>query len=240
MTGRIRFLSWNIHGGVGSDGRYDLSRIVDLITRHDPDIVALQEVDSRGRTGDDLPLPFLCKTLGEHAAEGRTLSAPDGHYGHCIISRFPLHRMAIHNLSFNAREPRCAIVADVEAPCGWFRLVTTHLGLGILERRAQAARLAQLASEAEGPCVMMGDFNDWFAFGRVRRSLKRVMPARTMERTFPSVLPLLRLDRIYCGAQARLIASWTGKDAAIASDHLPIIADVEIGETPIAAASRPA
>jgi len=240
MNGRIRFLSWNIHGGIGSDGDYDLSRIVDLIARHDPDIIALQEVDSRGRPGDELPFPFLCKTLGEYAVEGRTLSAPDGHYGHCIISRFPLRRMAVHNLSFSAREPRCAIVANVETACGWFRLVTTHLGLGILERRAQAARLAQLASEVKGPCVLMGDFNDWFAFGRVRRSLKRVMPARTMERTFPSFLPLLRLDRVYCNAQARLIASWTDKDAAIASDHLPIIADVEIGGNTSAGVPHPA
>lgn len=238
MAGRIRLLSWNIHGGIGSDGRYDLSRIVDLIAHHDPDIVALQEVDSRGRAGHETPLPFLCNALGEHAAEGRTLSAPDGHYGHCIISRFPLRRTATHNLSFSAREPRCAIVADVEAPSGRFRLVTTHLGLGIRERRAQAAKLAALASEGEGPCVMMGDFNDWFAFGRVRRSLKRVLPARTMERTFPSLLPLLRLDRIYCRAPARLVASWTGRGAAIASDHLPIIADIEI--EPTAAVTRPA
>ncbi|MBX3504217.1 MAG: endonuclease/exonuclease/phosphatase family protein [Parvibaculum sp.] len=226
MRQTIRLLSWNIHGGIGADGRFDLARIVRLIERHDPDVIALQEVDSRGRAGDAAPVAFLSQSLGEHAAEARTISAPDGHYGHCVISRFPLGDIRVEDLSFISREPRCAIVSSIETPGGTFRLVTTHLGLSIVERRAQAKRLAALACEGKGPCIAMGDFNDWFAFGHVRRRLKRVMPQRTMERTFPAAWPLLRLDRIYCAAPVRLVASWTDPEAASASDHLPVIADV--------------
>lgn len=229
MRKTIRLLSWNIHGGIGSDGRFDLARIVRLVERHDPDVIALQEVDSRGRAGETAPVAFLSRSLGEHAAEARTISAPDGHYGHCVISRFPLGDIRVEDLSFISREPRCAIIANVEAPYGTFRLVTTHLGLSILERRAQAARLAVLARAGDGPCIAMGDFNDWFAFGHVRRRLKRVMPARTMLRTFPAAWPLLRLDRIYCSAPARFVSSWTDHEAASASDHLPVIADVALG-----------
>lgn len=229
MLPSLRLLSWNIHGGVGPDRRYDLGRIVDLVARHDPDIVALQEVDSRGRRGRCAPLATLKNALGEHAAEARTISAPDGHYGHVVISRFPLIRTCVHDLSFGAREPRCAISSEIETPQGPLRLVTAHLGLGISERRDQSATLAALAREGEGPCVVMGDFNDWFSFGWVRRRLKGVLPARTMERTFPAACPLLRLDRIYCGAPARLLRSWTDTEARKASDHLPIIADLAIG-----------
>ncbi|HCX66577.1 endonuclease/exonuclease/phosphatase family protein [Parvibaculum sp.] len=226
MRQGLRVLSWNIHGGIGPDRRYDLSRIVDLVAAHDADVIALQEIDSRGRSGSAAPLLMLTEALGEHAAEARTISAPDGHYGHAVISRFPLASICVHDLSFRAREPRCAISATVEAPEGRFRLVTTHLGLSIWERHMQSARLAALARAGEGPCIMMGDFNDWFSFGWVRRRLKRELPSRTMERTFPAFRPLLRLDRIYCGSPARLMRSWTDDKAREASDHLPIIADI--------------
>ena len=40
-------MTWNIHGAFGRNPRFDLTRVVELILRADPDIVALQEVDSR-------------------------------------------------------------------------------------------------------------------------------------------------------------------------------------------------
>jgi endonuclease/exonuclease/phosphatase family metal-dependent hydrolase len=43
----VRVMTWNIHGGVGPDGHRDLGRVVELVRRHSPDVVALQEVDSR-------------------------------------------------------------------------------------------------------------------------------------------------------------------------------------------------
>ena len=71
-----RILTWNIHRAIGTDLRYDLDRIIEAIRRHDPDIVALQEVDSRGRDQTNLPLAALKKVLGSHAAEARTIVAP--------------------------------------------------------------------------------------------------------------------------------------------------------------------
>ena len=225
----LRVLSWNIHGGIGPDRRYDLGRIVDLVARHDPDVIAFQEIDSRGRAGENAPLAVLCEALGEHAAEGRTIVAPDGHYGHAVISRYPLADTGVTDLSFRSREPRCAIATHLETPHGKVRLVTVHLGLSVWERRMQSAVLAALARPHGLPSIVMGDFNDWFSFGWVRRRLRTVLPARTMQRTFPAARPLFRLDRIYCGGPAAIHRSWTDAQARKISDHLPIIADIGIG-----------
>ena len=70
-----RILTWNIHRAIGTDLRYDLDRIIESIRPHDPDIVALQEVDSRGMDQTNLPLAALKKVLGSHAAEARTINA---------------------------------------------------------------------------------------------------------------------------------------------------------------------
>jgi len=224
----VRLLTWNIHSGIGPDSTYDLARVVGLIRRHDPDIVALQEVDSRGRGDDDLPLPFLKQALGEHAAEARTVTAPDGHYGHVVISRWPMKETRLHDLSVLKREPRCAIETMVVTPYGPLHLVSTHLGLGIFERRRQAALLAGLASRSVEPTVMLGDFNDWFRRGAVRRALTQAMPARTMLKTFPARWPFLMLDRIYCRPRAALIRSWTDRAARSVSDHLPVFAEISL------------
>ena len=66
MSGSLRVLSWNIHGGVGPDRRYDLDRVVELAAAHDADVVALQEIDSRGER-EASPLRKLKEALGEHA-----------------------------------------------------------------------------------------------------------------------------------------------------------------------------
>ena len=74
--------------------------------------------------------------------------------------------------------------------------------------------------------MIIGDFNDWFWPGSVRSALSRELPGYTRYRTFPSRLPLLRLDRVYCRPAEALIRSYIDGGARQCSDHLPIIADV--------------
>ena len=224
----IRILTWNIHKGVGPDGSYDLDRIVRLVSRHAPDIAALQEVDSRRAPDGDSPFSFLRKALGEHCIEARAITAPDGDYGHMVVSRWPLSNPVLHDISVDRREPRRAIEATAETEHGPLHLVAVHLGLGFGERRRQAGILAGLARSAPYPTVMAGDFNDWIWRGRVNAALIRELPGRTWHRTFPSFLPLIRLDRIYCSPGAALVGSWTDPLARSASDHLPVIADIAI------------
>lgn len=228
LPASARVLTWNIHKGIGGDRRYDLGRIIDLTRRHEPDIVALQEVDSRGRDPTNLPLAALKLALGSHAAEARTIVAEDGHYGHVLISRWPLERIELHDVSIGRREPRCAIDAVVGAPRGRFRVIATHLGLGLGERNRQIRRLVELARAGDPAAglVMLGDFNDWH--GEVRRVLSGLLPAWSALRTFPARRPIFKLDRIFCRPAAALRQCWTDSEAVRASDHLPVIADLAL------------
>jgi endonuclease/exonuclease/phosphatase family metal-dependent hydrolase len=223
-----RILTWNIHKGIGSDRRYDLGRIINLARRHEPDIVALQEIDSRGRDPTDLPLEALKLALGSHAAEARTIVAEDGHYGHVLISRWPLEQIALHDVSIGRREPRCAIEAVIGTPRGSFRVIATHLGLGMGERKRQIGKLVALARAADPAeaLVMLGDFNDWH--GEVRRALDQLLPAWSFLRTFPARRPIFKLDRIFCRPPGALTQCWTDPEAARASDHLPVIGDLAL------------
>jgi endonuclease/exonuclease/phosphatase family metal-dependent hydrolase len=222
----IRLLTWNIHGGIGSDGNHDLARIVALIERHAPDIVALQEVDSR-RPGEPA-FEFLKGALGAHSVEARAITAPDGDYGHVVISRWPLRQSRLHDITITGREPRRAIETTVDTEHGPLHLVAVHLGLAFHERRRQARALAAIAGATPQTSVLVGDFNDWIWRGAVNAALLRELPGRTWHRTFPSFCPVTRLDRIYCRPVAALVRSWTDPAARLLSDHLPVIAEIAI------------
>ena len=228
-TPTVRIMTWNIHGGVGPDGRRDLERITELIKGHDPDIIALQEVDSRPRRHKPQPVfEAFAAALGSHCAEARLITAPDGDYGHVVISRWPFRQTARHDLSVKGREPRAAIEVTIETPSGRLHLVAAHLGLSLHERRYQTELLVSLARTGSDPSVLLGDFNDWVWRGSVRHALAACLPAWTQCRTFPAWLPVLALDRIYFRPSTLLVRSWTDKAARKASDHLPVIADIDL------------
>jgi len=224
--GRVRVMTWNIHGAVGRNPRFDLARVVELIRRWDPDIVALQEVDSRrALAGAANPFDYLPEALGIHGIGARSITGADGDYGQMLISRFPIVVHDVHDISYPEREPRCAIRAILETPIGSLTVIATHLGLSIRERRDQVRALIELAT-GKGPTVMVGDFNDWFWPGSVRKALTRVFGGRTRDRTFPSVFPLFRFDRVYCRPREVLAKSFIDPAARAVSDHLPVIADL--------------
>lgn len=222
----VRVMTWNIHGTLGLNPRFDLVRVADLIRRWDPDIVALQEVDSRRALADGAnPFEYLAGAVGVYGIGAISLTGADGDYGQMLISRFPVDQQEIHDISFGEHEPRRAIRAEIATPFGPLTFVATHLGLSIGERRRQAAMLIELAA-GNAPAVVAGDFNDWFWPGSVRAVLSRILAGRTRFRTFPAAFPLLRLDRIYCRPGVALVRSFVDRSARALSDHLPVIADL--------------
>jgi endonuclease/exonuclease/phosphatase family metal-dependent hydrolase len=220
-------MTWNIHGALGRNPRFDLTRVVDLIRRWDPDIVALQEVDSRRAfVAGTNPFDFLPGAIGVYGVGAKSLITEDGDYGQMLISRWPFRSHSERDISFPEREPRRAISAEVDTPAGPLRVVATHLGLSLRERRTQVRALIELAGN-EGPAVVIGDFNDWFWAGSVRAMLSRRLNGRTHYRTFPARFPLLRLDCVYCRPAGALVASFVDRAAYALSDHLPVIADLD-------------
>ena len=225
----VRLMTWNIHGAVGRNPRFDLARVVELIKQHRPDIVALQEIDSRRAIeGGGNPFVILQDALGNHGVGAKTITTADGEYGQALISRWPMQSSEICDISFPEREPRRAIRAEIATPAGLLRVIATHLGLSFGERRSQARALLELIGEPTMTTVMLGDFNDWFWAGSVRKVLARAFPGRTRHRTFPSICPVLHLDRVYCRPREALLQGYTDPSARRISDHLPVIADVRV------------
>jgi endonuclease/exonuclease/phosphatase family metal-dependent hydrolase len=226
--GLLTAMTWNIHGGLGPDGRHDLARILALVRRADPDILALQEVDSRRLRGGEHPLALFKRALGHHGIAAAAITTPDGDYGQVLLSRWPMSETEIHDISVPGREPRRAIAAVVDAPGGKLFVVAAHLGLAFGERRRQCRQMAKLSHQSRLTTVMLGDFNDWLWPGSVQKVLASSFPGRTHHRTFPAWLPLFKLDRIYCRPARALVTSRIDPEGRTVSDHLPVIAAIDL------------
>jgi endonuclease/exonuclease/phosphatase family metal-dependent hydrolase len=227
----LRLATYNVHSGVGRDGRRDPARVAEVIRELDADIVALQEVESHH--GDLEVLELLGERTGMRALAGPTMLRPVGDYGNALLTRLPVLELHRLDLSVPGREPRGALDAMLESrghrqghP---LRVIATHLGLRPAERRQQIqALLSALDPGIPGPTVLMGDLNEWFMWGRPLRRLHAHFGATPAPRTFPAHRPLFALDRIWVKPLHCLqrIAVHDSPLAREASDHLPLVAQL--------------
>jgi endonuclease/exonuclease/phosphatase family metal-dependent hydrolase len=233
---------WNLHGCVGTDGRRDVPRIAEALAVLKPDIAGLQEVDlTRLPDAPHDPLEILAKGTNMRSVHAPTLWR-DGHaYGNAVLSRWPMTATLPLDLSVPGKEPRNAMDVTLEHPAGRPRVLITHLGLGRKERRVQVARLTERLTLPLGgtggddgahPMVLMGDLNEWLPWGRTSvASLKAGFDADFSRRTFPSTLPLFRLDRMLFRPRPKRVIRVSdpprGFGVRRASDHLPLVVDLE-------------
>jgi endonuclease/exonuclease/phosphatase family metal-dependent hydrolase len=160
------------------------------------------------------------------------------HFGNAVLSRFPITQHLGHDLSWKTCEPRRLQRVDVTVNGAALHIYNVHLGTAILERRHQAQRLASIVSDRHvvGPKLVVGDFNEWMKglattllSARLRSvDLKDFLPRR---RTYPGLFPLLHLDHIYYAGRVEVVAVELPRTrlALVASDHLPLVADVRVG-----------
>ncbi|MGH9676584.1 MAG: endonuclease/exonuclease/phosphatase family protein [Candidatus Acidiferrum sp.] len=236
----MRLLTYNIHKGIGgSDRRYRIERIVDVIAAAQADVICLQEVDQNVRRSHFHDQPaLLAERLGA-AAHLYQLNVPhaDGGYGNLVLARWPFRRHAHVPLRLGKRKPRGAQLVIVDSPMGPLRIVNWHLGLSERERRWQARHLLRHPKFSEHdhlPTLIAGDFNDW------RNSLKRhgfagshfvqaTAPSRRF-RSFPAFLAVASLDKVYYRGDLRIdhVRVVRNRLTRRASDHLPLIVDFEM------------
>jgi len=237
MTVTLRVATYNIHRSRGLDRRVKPARIAAVLAEIDADVVALQEVvgASAAEAGQAAELGAALG-MGWVMASTRQLR---GHlFGNVVLSRLPIVGYAQYDLSWRNREPRCCQRVDLAVRTRTVHLYNVHLGTSILERRRQAVRLAAAVRDRRvgGPKIVVGDFNEWtrgLATKVLRESLRSVdlLAHLKRRRTYPGVFPLLHLDHIYYdGAHVEVLRVELPRTrtALIASDHLPLVADLRI------------
>ena len=224
---RIRVATYNVHGCVGLDRRFSAERIARVIAKLDADVVALQEVVTPVR-GVDVHAA-LAASGDFRIATLTTMRLAGGTFGNVLLSRFPIVEERSHDLSVAGREPRAALDATLDVSGRAVRVIATHLGLGASERRTQLARVVGIGCSPDVPTIVAGDFNVVRARSRALEEFFAQFGRTESPRTFPSIAPVFALDRIGVrGANWVTIGAHRGRLARVASDHLPLVATIEI------------
>jgi endonuclease/exonuclease/phosphatase family metal-dependent hydrolase len=233
---RLTLASYNVHGCVGGDGRRDLARVARVLKGLKADVIALQEVDCHPTDASaEEPVEILAGLSGFRAIWAPTRCNERGHFGNAVLTALPVQRTRTIDLSYRRYEPRSALEVDFEVGPARLRVIATHLGLWPSERRYQVRTLLRAASEDDAAItVLLGDINEWFLPGRPLRWLHARFGHTPALRTFPARFPILPLDRIWAHPSSALdhVRVQRLGEATVASDHLPVIAEIDLAAAP--------
>jgi endonuclease/exonuclease/phosphatase family metal-dependent hydrolase len=238
MDGPMRIVTYNVHRCQGIDGRYSPRRVLEVLQEISADVVALQEVVSKGEAArHDDQARFLAEELGLQLAVGHNRKFRGGDYGNVVLSRFPLGTTRNHDISVRGRERRGCFRADLRVGDDrTLHLFNVHLGTSYLERRRQARLLTEgeilKNGEITGPRLVLGDFNEWTA-GLTSRLLSEMLNSVDIRmhlrrtRTYPGFLPVMHLDHMYFDDELQLekMTLHRTRKALMASDHLPLVGE---------------
>lgn len=240
-TARLTCVTYNVHSGIGTDERYDLERIRRILTDARGDVVCLQELNCGAwRPSYDDQVSSLAQGLGVTPSFCAARPEHQGSFGLAVLSPFPVVRHEQYDLSYRASEPRSCQRVDLAVQAdAVLHVFNCHLGLAARERVFQRNRMLSdailLSEDLHHPVILMGDFND-SPISVVHRSLRKhftdafAAAGKRWGPTFKLGPVPLRLDRIYCSRNVRVVDCRVRDDGEtrVASDHRPVIATVEV------------
>jgi endonuclease/exonuclease/phosphatase family metal-dependent hydrolase len=233
----VRVMTYNIHVGVGMDKKLDLLRIAGVINQQRPDLVGLQEVDRNvRRTENKDQIAALSTLTGMEFAFAPNLDYQGGKYGVAILSRFPI-KESVHRMFENRRETerRGMLSTQIELDGRTINFVTSHLDYQYEDGRLfETEQLLKFLAGTKGPLIVVADLNDvpeGSAYKLMRTVFADVWITSRAEGdgfSYPADSPLKRIDHIFyrSGDGIRAKKAWTV--TTLASDHLPVVAELEI------------
>jgi endonuclease/exonuclease/phosphatase family metal-dependent hydrolase len=231
MDSRLTVATYNVHRWTGLNGRRkpDSSRAAAVIGELDADVIALQEV--LRPTDEACPLGEIADSLDMFLTFAATRRHRRGELGNAILSRFPLTSVSVIDISFSRLERRGALAVQFNSTHGHVAVVATHLSLVDRTRARQVQSLLQHPQLQSGPAVLLGDMNAWRDC-KATRQLGDILTQhhnREWPASFPAARPVLALDRIYTNrAKVLSLDVHDTATARKASDHLPVLASIEL------------
>lgn len=231
-------MTYNVHSFVGTDGVYDPERVARVIESAGADVVALQEVDfGRGERERPPAVEWLAERLGMQSHFTFTREGKNGRFGNAVLTHHQVQLVAEGMLPRRRGEARAVQWLDVVTTSFRMQLMNTHLSLNYWERRGQVAALlgAEWVVRAMQrlPLVVCGDFNSSplsTVYRKLGRDLRDVQCGSPRRATWPAAFPFWRIDHMFVSPdiKVRSCQVTTQGLSRRASDHLPLLAELEL------------
>jgi endonuclease/exonuclease/phosphatase family metal-dependent hydrolase len=257
---KLRLMTYNVHRCVGTDRALDVERVAEVIAAERPDVVALQELDvRRARTKGIDQAHRLAELLKMSFHFHPAMTVEKELYGDAILTALPERRIKAKGLPLYRRvpglEPRGALWVEVDVAGPRSRSSTPIWASCRRSRSARPPPCWVLTGWA--PTAGSRPASSWATSTPrpIRRPTgccgppcatpRRRAPAGNARRRrpFPPAFPFMRIDHVFLtkGLETRGVSSPYDGRARVASDHLPLVVELEItaeGAPAAAAAAR--
>jgi endonuclease/exonuclease/phosphatase family metal-dependent hydrolase len=245
MPNRLRIITYNIHRCIGGDRRISPERISDVIAVHQPDVVALQEVDY----GQVRPTLYDQAAIIAERLNFEASWIEKERCGNAILSRYPMKMVKAGGLHrprrWHTLARRGALWVEIVAFGARIQIINTHLGLTPASRLNQAMVLGGPEwlnnPDCCPPVILCGDFNTQpgstvFRFFEERlRYVEALKFNGQNEKTWPSSHPILSFDHMFISGDLAVEEVKVPADGVVrtASDHLPLFVQLRLLENTI-------
>jgi endonuclease/exonuclease/phosphatase family metal-dependent hydrolase len=211
--------------------RAGVDRAVGVLRPENPDLILVQECGPR-RTLRRFARDMDMDVVSSHRLFHRVRNA--------VLFRRPwrLSGVDVRDLPREGHTySRGFLVARLRARGVPLTAVAAHLGLVGMERRHHARELTDHLAGIDGPLILGVDVNEGPEGPASRWIGERLFDAGAhmaegAVETFPARGPVARIDYLYVNEAASVTRCWvpSTRAAAEASDHRPVLAEVDISE----------
>ena len=224
----LRLMSYNVRNCKGMDDVIDYQRVADIINRVNPDVVAVQELDSvTERSGGKYVLKELADRTLKHFTYGPAIDYQGGKYGVGVLSKEkPIgHKMVALP---GREESRMLLIVEFET----YVFACSHFSLTKEDQELSVPIIFEAIKDIKKPLFLAGDMNSVYdSPTQVGLREKFSTLNNYKENTIPVVNPNRCIDYIYGyenGNTYSVLKRQVLFEEQVASDHLPLFVDVRL------------
>ena len=220
----LKVMTYNVRHCAGMDLVLDYDRTATVIAQQQPDVVALQEMDSMTSRSEHLfQLGELANRTKYHPVFGAAIDYDGGKYGVGILTReTPL---STKRIPLPGEEPRVLLVVELQD----YVIACTHLDLEEEPRLASVPLIVEEAQRWEKPFLLAGDWNDTPDSKLLQKMSKYFTILSGSDASYPADEPQECLDyvAVFKGNSVEVFES-TVIDEPETSDHRPVVVRLKL------------
>lgn len=224
----IRVMCYNVRNCRGMDEVIDYQRVADIMNRVNPDVIAVQELDSVSERNNGV---FALKELADRTCMfytyGPSIDFQGGKYGVGILSKQKPVRYWTIPLP-GREERRLLLLAEFDE----YVLCCTHFSLTKEDQVLSVPLILEAVKDIRKPLFLAGDMNSVQDSPTQKALQRRFIPLNSYkDNTIPGEKPNRCIDFIYGlnnGNQYSVLRRQVLYDEPVASDHLPLFVDVRL------------
>ena len=221
---QLKVMSYNVRHCAGMDMIVDYDRTAAVIAEQQPDVVALQELDSMtGRSGQHNQLGELANRIQYYPVFGSAIDYDGGKYGVGILTRE--QPVSTKRIPLPGEEPRVLLVVELKD----YVLACTHLDLEEEQRLASVPLIVEEAQHWQKPFILAGDWNDAPDSQLLQEMTQYFTINSGNQATYPADTPQECIDYIATFKERLAVTlEYDVIDEPAASDHRPLVVSIQL------------